>query len=122
MSRFCNAYNLENGQCLTCLYGFTLSNGACLDPGCQSQTLDTCQACKSNFVLNSDNYCEYSDANCLNPGPTRCETCRPGFFITFEGFCPRLPSGCAAAHLQTYQCLECEGGFQIDDNGNCFVI
>ena len=105
VSVFCEAYNRENGNCITCKYGFSPANGECRDPYCVSQTINGCQSCQSSFSVNSNMYCEYSDVNCRNPTPTRCIDCNSGFFVNLQGMCRPLPPRCVAANIQTELCL-----------------
>ena len=120
VSVFCDAYNLENGQCLTCRYGFTPTNGECVDPNCMTQTEEGCLECKSGWKTNSMKYCEYSDPNCLNAAPTRCLDCNPGFFVNLQGNCLLLPPNCVAANIQTEACIQCEQGYEV--NGGACVL
>jgi hypothetical protein len=119
VSAFCDANNIQTGECLSCKYGFVLNNGRCNDPNCATQAITGCTACNPSFVINANNYCQYSDANCVSPAPTRCNQCAPTFFVTANGLCRKLPNNCQSANVQTYVCIVCNSGFRINAQGLC---
>lgn len=58
-NNLCNPYppfcEIYQAGCKQCVNGFTLRNGQCIDPNCQTVNKVTkqCQICVSNYQLNS---------------------------------------------------------------------
>lgn len=117
VSVFCDTYSVQNGQCQTCKYNLTLTNGNCIDPNCANQILNGCVTCNSYFIKNSNNYCQYFDPNCISPTATRCNQCASGYFITAVGMCIQVKN-CTSINPQTSLCIQCNTGYTVNQ-GAC---
>ena len=82
-----------NGQCSSCLNGYTLANGICTDVNCSNQAEDgKCIECKGNFrVLPPLNVYLFYDSNCLVMRSSECQTCKEKYFRNLEGLCEKKP-------------------------------
>jgi hypothetical protein len=76
--------------------------------------------CNSNFTLNSNNYCQYSDPNCVLPAATKCNQCAFGYFITSSGMCIQLKN-CTVINLLNNSCSQCDSGYTLSQ-GTCVQI
>lgn len=71
-----------NGQCSSCLSGYSLKNGLCTDLNCLKNGEDEkCAECKKNFrVLAPLNVCLFYDPNCIVLDKGECQDCKEKYF------------------------------------------
>lgn len=88
----CKSHNLDNGNCLTCYQGFTLSNNKCV-----------------TFVVTMP-------TNCLDVTPGgQCTSCYEGYYVSGNE-CKVVSILCATYNKANGQCTSCIAGHFFQDN------
>ncbi|CAD8183584.1 unnamed protein product [Paramecium octaurelia] len=125
-----NGCTLCNQGCLTCsstacnscLSGYYLSNGQCVQceqQACQTCTSQSCQTCQSGYYLkqvdgqNTCMLCPYGCSNC-NPNGQQCSECLPSFVLRNNG-CTIGTIFCAE-YNDFGICKTCMYGFALRNN------
>ncbi|CAD8071988.1 unnamed protein product [Paramecium primaurelia] len=125
-----NGCTLCNQGCLTCsttgcnscLNGYYLQNGQCVEcqqQACKTCTSQTCQVCQPGYYLKSiDNQnncmlCPYGCSNC-SPNGQQCSECLPGFILRNNG-CTIGTIFCAE-YNDSGICKTCMYGFALRNN------
>lgn len=81
-------------QCLTCPYGFSMSNGICV-AGCPNNCLSctnasVCALCVDGYSLNSQGICLPCLSNCRecsSQANAVCLNCGQGFYLNINSVC-----------------------------------
>jgi hypothetical protein len=130
----------KKDYCLTCLVGFTLNNGNCLQtinpntPNCQSYNLLTglCIACLPNYALTSNGQCIYTPPN--NSGTSGSSTATiittttsttssgstgSGGIVTISSNSPRDPN---CAKYDKNICSLCSNRYYVGSGGLCVPV
>lgn len=108
----------NNLQCLSCPYGFYLSNGnciACSTPNCASCSImssNLCTLCNVGYYLTSNNTCGNCIGNCAvcSDGQS-CLACNNGFYLNSnQNGCLACPAHCGICTTNT-SCNQCYDGY-----------
>jgi hypothetical protein len=118
----CAAY--ANGQCISCLYRYYLTNAGCaaVDANCASWTASgQCLQCQSGFsVINSSCVQTYSNPSAnqtpsLPPSTSSCYTRQ----VLINGACVNVSDLCKSWSSSTALCTGCYQGYSLSSSGVC---
>lgn len=92
----CNTFDVNNGACLTCYSGYSISNGNCvltetlLPPNClEISNAGQCIRCSIGYTINAEGKCIERMPGCQTFLPDgRCINCSIGYLM-FDGTCRR---------------------------------
>lgn len=126
----------QNGVCLACYSGYSLSNSQCvksaaqsIDPNCASfNSNGNCMLCSKGASFNSLGLCIILDPSCLtyNQANGRCLTCYPGYGLDATGVTCVVQA--VQANTNPYcskwngnVCLSCATNSYFNSNNICVV-
>lgn len=105
----------NQGQCLNCITGYTLSNGICYKdiPNCAKWSAGNCVQCIDQYYLQNGlcykypDYCQTFDTLTLS-----CLKCITGYQLSFGRCVINLSTNCLYFNpLSTSQCYTCKNTF-----------
>jgi hypothetical protein len=137
----CKTHN-DNGECLTCFFGYDLKEGKCLfsdsnnampsDSGCATWDWNNqkCLKCSSGWVFNKDGVCVPVADQCKTHAENGdCVTCFFGYDLK-NGQClfsdsnnaKPSDSGCATWDWNNQKCLKCSSRWVFNKDGVCVPV
>jgi hypothetical protein len=129
-----NCNNIFNGQCTSCVSGYTLSNNQCVavsggatvisdrDPNCVNYVNNVCNKCSDKYYIGSSGTCIPVNPLCKSNDATgACTSCFPGYSLS-AGSCGI--AGNSDPNCQTRDsngiCSSCYSGFYLNlTSGKC---
>ena len=118
-----NCYEMENGECFSCVENFYLDKKQkkCIEIdekkfyNCKiSLDGEKCSKCEDNFFLSEEflclnvNFCSKSEKNV-------CTKCQEGFYLTKKNQCSKALN-CYEADPKNGICIKCEDNYYLDIN------
>ena len=106
----------DTTNCLTCMAGYTVTNGQCIANcqassvclACSSSNNAACTLCTVGYFVNSTSLsCELCTGapqclSCFQTNPAVCSLCQSGFYLTLEGTCSACPLFCGSCINATF--------------------
>ncbi len=98
----CSIFN-ENGACVSCVKGFKLQNGVCVESLRNCKAYDTingvCLTCYIGYKLTSDSACEADQSVNLLQGCSKeyneaCVECAAGYYFNYDNVCEPIEPLC----------------------------
>jgi hypothetical protein len=112
---FCATLNVNNGNCLTCVAGYTLSGTTCIISAACTVPLQNgqCPTCPAGFT-NFNGLCinqQSANPYCLTFAGPQCLVCQDKYFLDNQGICIKLISNCLTYDQSSGDCISCPAGY-----------
>lgn len=113
----CATYSTTSGLCLTCISGYYLRYGACLqlNPLCTSYDANwNCLTCFSGYQVYG-NTC-VPNTYCLTWVGGVCTACQDRYYFGYNGICTLANPNCATFNPNNGYCITCVYGYTYASN------
>jgi hypothetical protein len=130
----CMTFDQNNGNCLSCFQGYSLSGNTCevsnatsSDPYCKKfLTEDVCSECSDRYYIGSLGVCVEVNPLCheYDQITGKCITCFPGFALV-EGNCNVSTTAVSDPHCAEFLqgiCTKCSLGYVFEADGLCGLV
>ena len=138
----CREWDVNNGQCTSCYFGYIVDNGACVvdpnapgasdvagNPNCKVWNNEVCEECAFRHWFDANGICQAvaNQCNTWDNADGLCLSCYQGYDLV-NGACEFSPSntqgpadlGCKAWDQGV--CIECSPRWVMNNNGACVPV